>query len=130
MNHCERLAALDDRGDLLRGRFGAQQKWHRVEVLRRHCRGDVTRADGDHLDAAAAQLDAQAFEIRDRRRLRCRIGCGARQPAVAGDARNSYQSPVSSRPHGGKKWLKSFDDANHVDIDHVLERRQVLGKLG
>ena len=68
---------------------GAEQERHRIRIARGHRRRDVAGTDRDDRDAGAAQLDAQALEIGDRRGLRRRIGARARQAAKPGDARDA-----------------------------------------
>ena len=89
--HVEPPPRRDRARDQPRRLVGVDQERHPVRILRRHRRRDVAGADGDDGDAAAAQLDAQALEIGDRRRLRRRVRARAGQAAKAGDAGDADQ---------------------------------------
>ena len=90
--HVEALASRDRARDEPRGFVRREQERHAVRILRRHRRRDVAGANRHDRDAAAAQLDAQALEIRDRRRLRAGVRARARE--CRGSRRRSRCRPA------------------------------------
>ena len=112
-------------------RFGwLQNERHRVRVNLSHRRLDVTRANRHHLDAAAAQLDAQRFQIGDGGRLGGRIGTRPGQTAKPGNTGDTHQSTSAGLAHRRNKRLESLHHAQHVDVHHLLESLPILGIFG
>ncbi len=76
------------------------------------------------------QLDAQAFEVGNRRGLRRAVRARARDAAEAGDARDADERAVPRRAHRRDERLERVHDAHDVGVENRPERRQILRVVG
>jgi len=106
------------------------EEGHRVAVALGHRRADVPGRDRHDAHAAATQLDAQAFEIHDRRGLRRAVGAGPGQAANSRHARDARQPAGTARAHRGHERREGIEHPGHVDVDDSAEHRRVGSLAG
>ena len=121
---------FNDGSDFIRSFVSGHDERHPIRIFVRHRGDDVTRTEGDHRDAAAAQIHAQAFQITDRSGLGCRIRTGTRQPAIPRHACDTHQHATAPAAHRCNIRLEGVDHADDIDIEHVAESLLVFGSFG
>src|SRR5947199_9727609 len=91
--------ARDRADDEARGLVGGQQERHPVWIGLRQRRVHVPRADGDDLDSAAHELDAQTLEVAYRRGLGGRVRARPGKTAKAGHTGDADELSRACRAH-------------------------------
>ncbi len=116
----------DGARDAARRLVGGQQEGHAVAVDLGHRRVDVSGADADYGNAAAAEFGAQAFQPADGRRLGGAVGAGAREAAKAGDAGDARQRAAPRLAHRGGEGGQRRGEAGDVDVEHAPQLLHIL----